>query len=87
VQLWCKTQDFKKLNLPLHALINNAGIMMGVREVTKVCATYSTWGLDVITWCYLAVLGQDGFETMFQANHLSHFLLTNLLLPELEKTG
>jgi NAD(P)-dependent dehydrogenase (short-subunit alcohol dehydrogenase family) len=30
---------------------------------------------------------QDGLETMFVANHLSHFLLTNLLLPELEKTG
>lgn len=29
----------------------------------------------------------DGLEMVFTANHLSHFLLTNLLLPEIEKTG
>ena len=55
---------FKLLGLPLHALINNAGVMMQDRALT-----------------------QDGFETVFTANHLSHFLLTNLLLPELEKSN
>jgi retinol dehydrogenase-12 len=29
---------------------------------------------------------EDGFETTYQVNYLSHFLLTNLLLEELEKS-
>lgn len=57
-------KEFLKLGLPLHCLINNAGLMIQDRNLT-----------------------QDGFETVFTANHLSHFLLTNLLLPELEKTN
>jgi retinol dehydrogenase-12 len=57
-------KEFRGLSLPLHGLINNAGVMMQDRSLT-----------------------QDGFETVFTANHLSHFLLTNLLLPDLEKTN
>lgn len=55
-------KDFKSKGLPLHCLINNAGVMNDTRSLT-----------------------QDGFEIVFTSNHLSHFLLTNLLLPELEK--
>ncbi|KAI9003486.1 oxidoreductase [Hyaloraphidium curvatum] len=32
-------------------------------------------------------LTTDGFETTFQSNHLSHFLLTNLLLPDMAPDG
>lgn len=32
------------------------------------------------------VITEDGFETTFQVNHLSPFLLTNLLLPFIEKS-
>jgi NAD(P)-dependent dehydrogenase (short-subunit alcohol dehydrogenase family) len=57
-------EEFRSLSIPLHGLINNAGVMLQDRNLTE-----------------------DGFETVFTANHLSHFLLTNLLLPELEKTN
>jgi NAD(P)-dependent dehydrogenase (short-subunit alcohol dehydrogenase family) len=54
---------FKALNLPLHLLINNAGVA-GLRGLTA-----------------------DGFEMAFGINHLGHFLLTQLLLPELMASG
>lgn len=57
-------KEFRSKGLPLHGLINNAGLMMNERSLT-----------------------QDGFEMVFTANHLSHFMLTNLLLPDLEKVG
>ena len=56
--------EFEKLKLPLHGLINNAGIMMDKRCETK-----------------------DGLEMVMTANHLSHFLLTNLLIGHLEKSA
>jgi NAD(P)-dependent dehydrogenase (short-subunit alcohol dehydrogenase family) len=54
---------FTQLNLPLHLLINNAGVA-GLRGLT-----------------------QDGFEMTFGINHLGHFLLTQLLLPNLQSSG
>jgi NAD(P)-dependent dehydrogenase (short-subunit alcohol dehydrogenase family) len=57
-------KEFKNRALPLHGLVNNAGIMMEERNLT-----------------------QDGFEMVFTANHLSHFMLTLLLIKDLEKTG
>lgn len=55
---------FEALELPLHCLINNAGVMMQERQETK-----------------------DGLEMVMTANHLSHFLLTNLLIGHLDKQG
>ena len=55
---------FEDLNLPLHGLINNAGIIMGTRRENK-----------------------DGLELTMCANHLGHFLLTNLLLPKLRQSN
>eukprot|EP01114_Cavostelium_apophysatum_P000007 TRINITY_DN10008_c0_g1_i1.p1 TRINITY_DN10008_c0_g1~~TRINITY_DN10008_c0_g1_i1.p1 ORF type:complete len:308 (-),score=70.34 TRINITY_DN10008_c0_g1_i1:49-972(-) len=57
--------DFKTKGLPLHILINNAGIM-NVPTLVKTV---------------------DGFESTLAANHLGHFLLTNLLLDELKKSA
>lgn len=50
---------FSALNLPLHLLVNNAGVA-GARGLTV-----------------------DGFEMTFGVNHIGHFLLTQLLLPQL----
>lgn len=55
-------KTFEEMNLPLHVLINNAGIMMGTRKTND-----------------------SGHELTMAANHLGHFLLTNLLLPKLHK--
>jgi NAD(P)-dependent dehydrogenase (short-subunit alcohol dehydrogenase family) len=51
---------FLRSELPLHALINNAGVLRKTHELTE-----------------------DGIETTFAVNYLSHFMLTQLLLPRL----
>jgi NAD(P)-dependent dehydrogenase (short-subunit alcohol dehydrogenase family) len=55
---------FTALKLPLHCLVNNAGLMMDKR-----CES------------------DDGLEMVISANHLAHFLLTNLLIPALQATA
>ncbi|KAJ8252870.1 hypothetical protein GJAV_G00206490 [Gymnothorax javanicus] len=55
---------FKDRGLPLHVLVNNAGVMLVPEKTTE-----------------------DGFELHFGLNYLGHFLLTNLLLDALKKSG
>lgn len=55
-------KSFEDLELPLHILLNNAGVMMCPFQLT-----------------------QDGIEMQFGTNHIGHFLLTNLLLPTMQK--
>jgi len=55
---------------PLHILINNAG-MTDAKGV-------KTWAVGK------SHLSKDGLEIVTQTNHLSHFLLTNLLREKLE---
>ncbi|XP_075450711.1 polyprenol dehydrogenase isoform X3 [Ascaphus truei] len=57
-------QIFKAKNLPLHILVNNAGVMLVPERKTM-----------------------DGFEEHFGLNYLGHFLLTNLLLKTMKKSG
>lgn len=54
----------EEMKMPLHVLINNAGVMLNERMETV-----------------------DGLEMTMAANHLGHFLLTNLLLPKLRETA
>ncbi|CAE7623517.1 TIC32, partial [Symbiodinium pilosum] len=56
--------NFKAKQLPLHILMNSAGVMA------------NPFGLTV-----------DKLESQFATNHLGHFLLTKLLLPELEASA
>merc|ERR1712135_14385 len=62
-------------------------VRQAAAEVGKIAASYG--GLDVIA-CNAGVMAVpdtrtgDGFETQMQTNHLSHFLLVDLLLPSLE---
>ncbi|XP_016089571.1 dehydrogenase/reductase SDR family member on chromosome X-like isoform X4 [Sinocyclocheilus grahami] len=57
-------QRYKTKGLPLHVLVNNAGVMLVPERRTD-----------------------DGFELHFGLNYLGHFLLTNLLLDVLKKSG
>lgn len=55
---------FDKLNLSLHGLVNNAGVMNTPNGKTR-----------------------QGYEIQFGTNHLGHYLLTELLLPNLQKNS
>lgn len=62
-----------------------------VREISKQFNQISD-KLDVLinnagVYFHERELSEDGFEMTFAVNHLAHFLLTNLLLPNLKKAA
>lgn len=69
--------EWKKLNLPLHILINNAAIMAPPCNFAHFFHFLLMDEIDMET--------VDGFEAQFGTNHLGHFLLTNLLMDNLKR--
>ena len=63
--------------------------LASVRAFARGLATERIYALD----CNAGVSGmttgvtEDGFDVVFQSNHLGHFLLANLLLPQMEDDG
>jgi len=66
---------FMKKKLPVHVLVNNAGVMKspGALFIGK----NLTYGFDVT---------EEGFEYHIGVNHIGHFYLTNLLLDVLKSS-
>lgn len=62
---------FLQSGLPLHVLVNNAGI----------------WGSHSGKAATSRQQSTDGFELIFATNFLGHFLLTELLLPRLQENA
>lgn len=73
---------FKEKNLPLHVLINNAGVGGVPFGEPAVYIVHTT-----VFIVYVSIVAQsteltpDGHETHFQVNHLGPLLLTLELLP------
>ena len=75
-------------NDAVHGLVCDLASMKDVRELASTIKEQFPI-LDVLinnagSFQSKQVLTEDGFEMQFAVNHLSHFLLTNLLLPELK---
>eukprot|EP00931_Biecheleriopsis_adriatica_P073073 TRINITY_DN47430_c0_g1_i1.p1 TRINITY_DN47430_c0_g1~~TRINITY_DN47430_c0_g1_i1.p1 ORF type:complete len:374 (+),score=62.91 TRINITY_DN47430_c0_g1_i1:46-1167(+) len=67
-----------------------ASVRKAASEIETIVAQYS--GLDVLCnnagiMAHPDLRTEDGFDVQMQTNHLSHFLLTGLLLPSLEKAA
>ena len=74
------TVAFKERNLPLHILINNAGIFHVPFSQYANFPNVHIYNNQRFKFYFIA-LTEDGNELHFQVNYLSHFLLTLELLP------
>lgn len=71
-------------------LSSQADIRQVIKSIELVLTDWNKEGLDGLinnagTFTYWQKLTSEGFETQWAVNHLAPFLLTNLLLPLLEK--
>jgi len=57
------------------------------REIERTSSTLDCLVLNAGLMAILDVRTKDGYDTQMQANHLSHFLLTSLLMDLLEKAA
>jgi NAD(P)-dependent dehydrogenase (short-subunit alcohol dehydrogenase family) len=69
-------EEFKALDLPLHVLILNAGVMKS--PGSEFIGQNLTYGFDTTA---------DGFEMHIGVNHIGHVHLTNLLLDKLKDSA
>lgn len=92
-------QAFKDRGLPLHVLVNN-GMLYWMSLSKQENPTSITFGWPVLKSVHCLSLShvagtmlvpelrtEEGFEFHFVLNYLGHFLLTNLLLDILKKSG
>jgi retinol dehydrogenase 12 len=86
------TQTFPRARISY--LVADLSLQTQIRELTAqvpdVLAEWGTNGLDGLinnagTFTFWQSLTAEGFETQWAVNHLAPFLLTNLMLPLLEK--
>lgn len=68
--------DFTKLDLPLHILVLNAGVMKS--PGAAFVGQSLTYGFETT---------KDGFEYHIGVNHVAHSYLTKLLLPKLQQSA
>lgn len=69
-------KEFKRLKIPLHTLVLNAGVMKS--PGAEFVGSQLTYGFDTT---------QDGLEYHIGVNHVAHFYLTKLLVDSIEAGG
>ncbi|PNP76665.1 hypothetical protein FNYG_10084 [Fusarium nygamai] len=74
------TVNFIETDLASMASVRNAAeVILADRDITTIDALFNNAGIITND----LVRTSDGFESQFAINHLSHFVLTNMLMPRL----